>query len=357
MKLPELKIGNLVSKYPIVQGGMGVGISLASLAGSVALNGGIGVISGIEIGFDDPDYNKGKKIANIKALKHNIKEARKISNGGIVGINLMTAINNFEEMIIESVKEKIDIIFAGAGLPLKLPKFTKGTDTKIAPIVSSGRTASVICRSWDKRYNVIPDAIVLEGPMAGGHLGFSQEQINDPSYELKNLLKDVLDAIKPFEEKYKRKIPVIAGGGVFSGKDIAELIQAGASGVQMGTRFVATDECDASKEFKEAYLNAKDGDVINIKSPVGMLGSAIKNDFLVQVEDGSKKPTGCLYNCLKPCNPLKAPYCIAEALINAQKGDLNSGFAFAGKNVYKIDKIVPVKDLMTELVTEAEKYL
>ncbi|HHW03051.1 MAG TPA: nitronate monooxygenase [Thermoanaerobacterales bacterium] len=356
MKLPELKIGNLTAKVPIVQGGMGVGISLSSLAGAVALNGGVGVISGVEIGFNEPDFLKNKKEANLRALRAHIKKAREICKKGIIGVNIMSALNNFEEMVIESVKEKIDIIFSGAGLPLKLPQFTKGSDTKIAPIVSSGRAAALICRAWDKHYQVVPDAVVVEGPLAGGHLGFSAEELDKPSHQLKALLKDVLETLKPFEEKFKRKIPVIAGGGVFTGKDIADLLKAGASGVQMATRFVATDECDASEEFKQAYIDAKEEDVEIIESPVGMIGRAIRNEFLDEVKAGFKKPIRCLCNCLKPCNPQKAPYCIADALINAQRGNLKNGFAFAGANVFKIKKMVSVKELMEELISEAEKY-
>jgi len=269
----------------------------------------------------------------------------------------MAALNNFEEMVIESVKEKIDIIFSGAGLPLSLPKFTKGTDTKIAPIVSSGRTTDLICKSWDKRYQVSPDAVVLEGPEAGGHLGYSREELNDPSFDLKNILKDVINALKPYEEKYNKKIPVIAGGGVFDGKDIAELLKMGASGVQIGSRFAATYECDASDEFKNAFVNCKPEDISIIQSPVGMLGRAISNDYLSDIKSGIKKPIKCITNCLKPCNPTKAPYCIADALINAQKGNMEYGFAFAGANAHKINKITSVKELMEELINETKYYL
>lgn len=357
MKLPNLKIGNLVAKVPIIQGGMGVGISLSNLAGNVSLNGGIGIISGVEIGFDEPDYFKNKKEANIRALKKHIREAKKICNNGIIGVNLMTVLNNFEEMVRESVKEKIDIIFSGAGLPLSLPKFTKGSETKIAPIVSSGRTAEIICKRWDMHYQIAPDAIVVEGPKAGGHLGFSKKDLNELSNQLEKLLHDVLATIKPYEEKYNKKIPVIAGGGVFAGKDIAELIKAGASGVQIGSRFVATNECDASSSFKEKYIQCKAENIEIIQSPVGMIGRAINNKFLDDAKAGLKKPIRCITNCLKPCNPHEAQYCIASALINAQKGNMSSGFAFAGANAYRINKIVSVKELMNELTSEAESYL
>jgi len=357
MKLPELRIGELVARIPIVQGGMGVGISLSSLAGAVALHGGIGVISGVEIGFAEPNYFKNKKEANLKALKQHIQRAREISKGGILGINLMTAVNNFEEMVAEAVKEKIDIIFSGAGLPLKLPQFTKGTHTKAVPIVSSARACNIICKSWSKHYDAVPDMIVVEGPKAGGHLGFSKEQLNNPEFQLPNILKEVLMTVKPYEAKFKKHIPVVAGGGIYSGKDIAEYIKAGASGVQMGTRFVATHECDASKEFKMAYVSAGIDDVKLIQSPLGMIGRAIENDFLREAKLGLKKPIRCITNCLKPCNPKKSPYCIADALINAQRGDLKQGFAFAGSNVHRIEKITSVKELMEELTTEANEQL
>lgn len=355
--LPSLKIGNLVAKVPIVQGGMGVGISLSSLAGNVSLNGGIGVISGVEIGFDEPNYFKNKKEANLNALRKHIRRAKEICSNGIIGINLMAVLNNFDEMVKESVQEKVDIIFSGAGLPLGLPKYTKGTNTKIVPIVSSARTASIICRSWDKHYQVAPDAIVVEGPKAGGHLGFSIEGLSDSANELKTLVKDVLCAIKPTEEKYGRKIPVIAAGGIFNGKDIARLLKAGASGVQIGSRFAATHECDASDMFKQSYVECKPEDIKLIESPVGMIGRAIKNNFLNEAKLGLKKPVQCITNCLKPCNPKEVQYCIASALINAQKGNLNSGFVFAGANAPLINKIVSVKELIKELVSETTTYL
>lgn len=357
MELPKLKIGSLVAKLPIVQGGMGVGISLSNLAGNVALNGGIGVLSGVEIGFNEPDYYQNKKEANSRALKYHIKMAKEIAKGGIIGINIMAVLNNFEEIVTEAVREKIDIIFSGAGLPLNLPSFTKETDTKVVPIVSSDRAATLICKTWDKRYDMVPDAIVLEGPKAGGHLGFSKEELEDSSKNLESLLVKVLEAIKPYEEKYGREIPVIAAGGIVNGEDIAELLKLGASGVQMGSRFAATEECDASQAFKDAYINAKEEDIVLINSPVGLIGRAINNKFIEDAKMGLRKPIKCITNCLKPCKPTEAQYCIANALINAQKGNLNSGFAFAGTNAYKINKIISVKELMEELVEETKLNL
>ncbi len=355
MKFKPLKIGDLTAKIPIVQGGMGVGISLSRLAGNVALNGGIGVLSGVEIGFKESDFYKDKKSANIRALKHHIRRAKEISKGGIIGINIMTVLNNFEEVVRESVREKIDIIFSGAGLPINLPELTKGSTTKIVPIVSSDRAAKIICKSWDKRYGVAPDAIVVEGPLAGGHLGFSKEEIGDSSKKLELLIPGVLDAIKPFEEKYGREIPLIAAGGIRDGRDIANLLKLGASGAQLGSRFAATFECDADDIFKESYVNASEEDIVLIDSPVGLVGRAINDKFIEESKEGKRRPIKCVTNCLKPCKPDEASYCIANALISAEKGNLNSGFVFAGANAYLIDKIVSVKELMEELVSQIKE--
>ncbi len=353
MKLPELKIGDLVAKLPIVQGGMGVGVSLSNLAGNVALHGGIGVLSGAEMGFKEKDYYKNKSEANTRALKYHFNRAKEISNGGIVGINIMAVATDYEEIVRDAVREKIDIIFSGAGLPLNLPEFTKGSQTKLVPIVSSDRAAKLICKTWDKRFDVIPDAIVVEGPLAAGHLGFSKKELEDPDINLESILPKVLEAIKPFEEKHNKKIPLIVAGGIIDGQDISRFIKLGASGVQMGSRFAATIECDASDEFKNAYINANEDDIVFINSPVGLIGRAISNKFTEDAKEGLKKPIKCAVNCLKPCNPEEVQYCIANALINAQKGNLNSGFVFAGAKAHQIKEIISVKDLMEKLANDA----
>ncbi len=350
MTLPQFKIGNLLARLPIVQGGMGVGISLSNLAGHVALNGGIGVLSGAEMGFNEPDYYKNKKEANSRALKHHIKRAREISKGGIVAINIMAVATDYEETVRDAVREKIDIIFSGAGLPLSLPEFTKGSTTKVVPIVSSDRAAKLICKSWDKRYGIIPDAIVVEGPKAAGHLGFSKEELEDSNLSLEDIVPKVIETVKPYGEKYGKEIPIIAAGGITDGKDMRRFLDLGASGVQIGSRFAASLECDASQEFKEAFISAGEEDIVFINSPVGLIGRAIKNKFIQDAKIGLRKPVKCAVNCLKPCKPEEVQYCIANALINAQKGNLNSGFVFAGANAYKIKEIVTVKELMEELV-------
>lgn len=356
MIIPELKIGNLVAKIPLVQGGMGVGISLSNLAAAVANCGGIGVISGVEPGFNLEHYAKNKFQANMDGLTHHIRKAREMAPNGIIGVNIMTALNNFEDMVKVAVMEKVDIIFSGAGMPMKLPELVKDSFTKIAPIVSSGKVAQLICKQWDRKHSYLPDAIVVEGPEAGGHLGFSREQLDDTeNFSLKNLLAEVLEAIKPFEEKYNRKIPLIAAGGIYDAQDMAEMLKAGASGVQMGTRFVPTFECDASMEFKQAYIDAKEEDVVIIQSPVGMPGRAIHNSFIDRIyQEGRVQNIRCV-NCLKPCNPKETLYCIANALIQAQKGNMEQGFAFAGAKVHKVTKITSVKEIFDELIDGLSK--
>lgn len=356
MKLPELKIGDLVARVPIVQGGMGVGISLDGLAAAVAEEGGIGVISAAGIGMSEPSWETDFPQANIDALRKVIHRAQEKTQG-ILGVNIMVALTNFEDMVKVAVEEKIDIIFSGAGLPLNLPSLIeKGEKTKLAPIISSGRAAALICKAWWNRYKRLPDAIVLEGPLAGGHLGFHKEQLQEINkYDLVTLIKETVKALLPFEKEHGVKIPVIAGGGIFTGEDIAEALEAGAAGAQLATRFVATDECDASLAFKESYLKASGPeDIILIDSPVGLPGRAVRNEFLNDVEKGERKPVKCPYHCLKTCRPSQSPYCIARALTHAKKGEFDRGFAFAGANAWRIDKIVAVKALMTELVAEAE---
>jgi NAD(P)H-dependent flavin oxidoreductase YrpB (nitropropane dioxygenase family) len=355
--LKELKIGDLIAKIPIIQGGMGVGISLSGLASSVANEGGIGVIATAGIGMREPDFYKNFLEANIRALKEEIQKARELSQG-ILGVNIMVALSNFADMVKTAIEEKIDIIFAGAGLPLNLPKYLNAdSKTKLVPIVSSGRAARIISERWFKQYNYLPDAIVVEGPKAGGHLGFKTEHINDPAYTLEKLIPDVVMEMRKFEEKYKKSIPIIAAGGVYTGEDIHKFITLGASGVQMATRFVATDECDAAIEFKQAYVNAGKDDVIIIKSPVGMPGRAIRNNFINDINLGKKKQIACPYHCILTCDYTKSPYCIVLALINAQKGKLKHGFAFAGETVHKIKEIISVKKLMATLSNEYKNII
>jgi len=354
MQIPELRIGQYTAKYPVVQGGMGVGISLSGLAGAVAKVGGVGVISGVETGYNWPGYDDDKAKANRDALVWHLQEARRIAPQGVIGVNIMVALNNYEDMVAAAVEGGADIIFSGAGLPLSLPGLVAGTRVAIAPIVSSAKAAVLIVKQWRSKHNRLPDAIVVEGPLAGGHLGFSVEQLEDSTgqYSLDTIVVSVIEALKQLLGEESKSISIIAGGGVYSGGDIARLLRLGVHGVQIATRFVATAECDAHDAFKQAYVKAKPEDVTIIKSPVGMPGRALRNIFLDEAKSGMRQPDWCRINCLKPCIPTQAPYCIAEALVNAAQGKLNEGFAFCGAEVHRIDKITTVPELMEELMSE-----
>jgi nitronate monooxygenase len=349
LDFPSLTLNGLVSRIPIIQGGMGVGISMSGLASAVANEGGIGVIATAMIGIGESDASVNAAEANIRALRREISKARTLTRG-IIGVNIMVALTHFADLVKTAISESVDIIFSGAGLPLDLPAYlTKGAKTKLVPIVSSARAAVLICKKWLAKYNYLPDAFVLEGPKAGGHLGFKKEQLDDPDFTLEKLVKEVVAALKPLAAEQGAFIPVIAAGGIYTGRDIREMIDLGASGVQMGTRFAATIECDAAPGFKETLLLAKKEDLIIINSPVGMPGRAIRNDFLDEVNNGKKKPFHCPYKCVKTCRQAESPYCIALALAAAKQGKLKNGFAFAGSNAYRVDTIISVKTLITSL--------
>ncbi len=351
-QLRALRIGDLTARIPIIQGGMGVGISMSGLAAAVANQGGIGVIATAGIGMNEPDFYRNFAEANMRALREEIRKAR-AATSGILGVNIMVALTNFADMVKTAIEEGIDVVFSGAGLPLNLPKFKlPESNTKLVPIVSSGRAAAMLCKRWLEKFDYLPDALVVEGPRAGGHLGFKEEQLENPDFALEKLVPEVIDAVKPFVEASGKPIPVIAAGGIYTGADIFKFIQLGADGVQMGTRFVATDECDASPDFKQTYVNAREEDMMIIHSPVGLPGRAIRNTFIEAMNRGEKEPFRCPYHCIITCDYQKSPYCIALALMNAKKGNLAHGFPFAGANAYRVEEIIPVKQLMDTLVRE-----
>jgi nitronate monooxygenase len=358
-KIPKLRIGSLEANIPIIQGGMAVGISLSGLASAVANEGGIGVIAATGIGMLEPDFSRNFNEANKRALRKEIRKARDMTTG-VIGVNIMVALSDFYDLVQVAVEEGTDVVFFGAGLPLKIPQTLlldrpgKAT-TKVVPIVSSARAANVIFQYWRKHYNHVPDAVVVEGPLAGGHLGFNKEQMNNCDYTLEKILQDVISAIKPYERHCGKSIPVIAAGGIYTGEDVHKFIQLGAQGVQMGTRFVATHECDASLGFKQAFVKCKKEDLVIIDSPVGLPGRAIQNTFLEEASAGVKKPFKCPWKCLKTCDVENTPYCIAVALTNAKKGNLQKGFAFAGANAYRIDTIISVRELIETLLEEYER--
>ena len=343
-------IGNREIRLPIVQGGMGVGVSLSGLASAVANEGGVGVISCAGLGLlyreTSGDYVKN----SIRGLKEELRKAQE-KTAGVIGVNIMVALSNFADMVRTAISEKADIIFAGAGLPLDLPSYlTSGSKTLLSPIVSSARAAKIICEKWLASYNYLPDAIVVEGPKAGGHLGFKKEQIEDENYSLEHLIPEVVAVAEQYSDR--KSIPVIAAGGISTGEDISRFMEIGASGVQLGSLFVPTYECDASPVFKQVYIDASPHDTMIIQSPVGMPGRALDGDFIHSVELGKEKPKGCAFHCIKTCDYTKSPYCIIKALYHAAKGNMNKGYVFAGANAYLAEKISSVKEVITKLKEE-----
>lgn len=340
----SLNIGGLLPKFPIIQGGMGVGISLHQLAGHVALSGGIGIISAAQIGYKASDFLINTLVANLKALKEELAKARSIAPSGIIGVNIMVALNHYADYVKKAVECGADLIISGAGLPVNLPAYTKGSKTRIAPIVSSGKAASVLCKLWDRKHQVAPDLIVVEGPLAGGHLGFSVEKIQENPNVL-DIMKDVKTVALEYELKYNKTIPVVVAGGIYSVEDVASALKAGADGVQMATRFVTTHECDAPLAYKEAYLHATADQIGIIKSPVGMPGRAILNPFILNVP-GNK---ACYYHCIEKCGVTTIPYCISKALISAAKGDVDNALLFCGSNAYRAEKLEYVSEIFEEI--------
>ena len=364
-RLKPLKIGSLTANYPIIQGGMGVGISLSSLAGAVAKAGGIGIISTAQIGFKRPDFEKNPLAANLKAIHDELEKARKLAPEGILGFNIMVATKEYGQYVKEAVKAGADVIISGAGLPIDLPRFVSEADvenhrTMVAAIVSSAKSAMVICRMWHRKHKTAPDFVVIEGPCAGGHLGFSKEQLTELGVDTdcvsktykqnkyENEIREIMKTVKGFAEKYKKDIPIIVAGGIYDHHDVMRQMELGVDGVQVATRFVTTEECDADLAYKRAYLQANEEDIVIVKSPVGMPGRAIKNKFLECVQQG-RIPVKKCFGCLEHCNPAETPYCITRALINAANGNIDDALLFCGSNAYRSKAIETVPEVMKEL--------
>ena len=342
MEIKPLVIGNLTAQVPVMQGGMGVGISLSGLAGAVAAEGGIGILSAAQIGYRDADFDNDPISCNLKAIKTEVAKARELAKGGIIGINIMVATKRYEEYVKAAVETGVDLIVSGAGLPMNLPELVQNAKTKLMPIVSSVKSLHVIVKYWMKKFSRLPDAVVIEGPLAGGHLGFSKEQldnIDELHYdeEVKNIIEKANDI----------EIPVIMAGGIYTREDMEHYTEMGAAGVQMATRFVTTYECDADDAYKQSYIRAKKDDIVIVKSPVGMPGRAILNPFMKKAKQGNI-PHGKCHLCISTCKPAETPYCITDALVNAAKGNVDDALLFCGANAYRAEKLEHVKDIMDE---------
>ncbi len=348
--MKNMKIGDKLTRIPLIQGGMGVGISLGRLAGAVAKEGGVGIISTAQIGYREPDFDDNPAEANLRAIRREMEKARAISPDGIIGFNVMTALREHAEHIRAAVKAEADIIISGAGLPTELPALTEGSRTKIAPIVSTDKSAQVILKYWDRKYKRTADLVVIEGPLAGGHLGFKKEDLSEytPDVYSEEICR-IIRTVKSYGEKYGVDIPVVVAGGIYDGDDVKRVMALGADGVQVATRFVTTEECDADIRYKEAYIRASEEDIAIVKSPVGMPGRAILNPFMKRVMAGGKIPHSPCHGCLEKCKPAEIPYCITDGLINAVKGNVENALLFCGAKAWKAQKIDTVREAVQEL--------
>ncbi len=352
MNIYPLKIKNIEAKLPVIQGGMGVGISLGGLAGAVAKEGGIGVISAAQIGFRELDFDTDTEAANLRAIRKEYEKARTIAPEGIIGFNLMVAMRHYEEYVREVIDAGADMIISGAGLPMELPRLAEGSDVKLAPIVSTEKSAKVILRYWDKKYKRMPDLLVIEGPEAGGHLGFTEEQLKEYNGNYDQEVIRILNLVRQYEEEFGCRIPTALGGGIENRRQAAHAFSLGVDAIQVATRFVTTEECDADIRYKEAYIQADREDITIVKSPVGMPGRAIMNPFMRRVMAGEQIPHSPCHGCLHKCDPAKIPYCITDALIHAAKGEVDDALLFCGAYAYKAKRLETVKEVIDSLLTE-----
>ncbi len=350
MEYLPLIVGDKKTKYPLVQGGMGVGISLGGLAGAVAKAGGIGLISSAQIGFQEKDFEKNPFEANLRAMEKEYEKARAKAPDGIIGFNIMVALQHYKEYVMQAARIGADIIVSGAGLATELPAYVKGFATQIAPIVSGERAAEVLLKVWDRKYQTTADMVIIEGPLAGGHLGFSKEEVeNITTEEYEGTIQKIIRVVKEYAVKYARKIPVIVAGGMDSPEQVKRVLELGADGVQVASSFVTTVECDAAEGFKQKYIEVGQEDIQLVTSPVGMPGRAIHNAFVARVESGIREPIKKCYGCLKKCNPAEIPYCITKALITSARGDCENGLVFCGAGTYRINRITTVQEVIENL--------
>ena len=348
--MKNFKIGDKLTRFPLIQGGMGVGISLGRLAGTVAKEGGIGIISTAQIGYREKDFDRNTEEANQRAILSEMKKARRISPDGIIGYNIMVALKEYASHVKAAVQAGADLIISGAGLPTELPALVSGSKTKIAPIVSTDKSAKVILKYWERKYKRTADLVVIEGPQAGGHLGFHKEELDSYTPEAyDNEIRKIVQTVKSYAAKFGTEIPVVAAGGIATHEDVKHVLDLGVDGVQVATRFIPTEECDADIRYKEAHLKAKESDIAIVKSPVGMPGRAIMNKFMTRVMNGEQIPHSPCHGCLVKCSPKEIPYCITDGLINAVKGNVDEGLLFCGAKAWKAERLQTVQEVINDL--------
>lgn len=349
-----MKLGNRELALPLIQGGMGVGVSMGGLAGAVAAEGAMGTLSTADAGWNEPDFAAHPQQANLRALRREVQRAKRLAAGaGLVAVNAMVATRQYADSVRTALEAGADAIVSGAGLPLELPALAEGFEALLAPIVSGPRAAQLICRTWAKRYGRVPDFVVLEGCQAGGHLGFEEaDLLSGRCTPLSRLIPEVLAALRPFEEKFGRTIPLFCAGGVATGAEMARCTRLGAAGAQLATRFIATEECDAGQGYKDVLLAARPEDLRIIHSPVGMPGRAVNSPLVQRLAAGMRQPPAHCSGCIKSCRPAEAPFCITHALIEAVKGNWEEGLFFSGSRVDLVDRMRTVPDLIDELMKE-----
>lgn len=349
-----MKLGNRELALPLIQGGMGVGVSMGGLAGAVAAQGAMGTLSTADAGWNEPDFAAHPQQANLRALRREVQRAKRLAAGaGLVAVNAMVATRQYADSVRTALEAGADAIVSGAGLPLELPALAEGFEALLAPIVSGPRAAQLICRTWAKRYGRVPDFVVLEGCQAGGHLGFEEaDLLSGRCAPLSRLIPEVLAALRPFEEKFGRAIPLFCAGGVATGAEMARCTRLGAAGAQLATRFIATEECDAGQGYKDVLLEARPEDLRIIHSPVGMPGRAVNSPLVQRLAAGMRQPPAHCSGCIKSCRPAETPFCITHALIEAVKGNWEEGLFFSGSRVDLVDRMRTVPDLIDELMKE-----
>jgi len=346
MKLPSLKIRNLESKFPVIQAGMGVRVGNADLSAETIIQGGYGTIASVGLGDIEKSKTDFVEESN-RLLTQEIERARELAgNRAPLGVNVMVALSNYEDIVKTSVKAGIDFIISGAGLPIPLPEFVGDADVALIPVISGGRALEVLLRAWKRKYNRKPDAIIAEGPKCGGHLGFSYEMLDHPeTCSLDIILKE----IKEVMAKYDCDVPVISAGEVASRKDIEDALRMGYDGVQIGTKFITTEEAGIDRKSKQVFVDAKNEDVVVIKSPVGLPVRVLNTPLVQRVIDGGREKFTCPYRCLRTCRPAKVPFCIAKALLSTWRGDVENGLYMTGCNVDDLDEIIPLKEFFDTL--------
>jgi len=353
-----MRIGKYEIEKPIIQGGMGVGISWDKLAGNVSLEGGLGVISAVGTGYYQNKHFSKKNIQgkpyseenfySKEALIEIFKNARKICGDKPLAANILYAQNDYGRVVQDACEAGANIIITGAGIPTNMPEFTKDyPDVALVPIVSSARALKLICKKW-KRYDRLPDAVIVEGPLSGGHQGFKYDDCFKEEFQLENIVPPIIE-----EAKNWGSMPIIAAGGVWDKSDIDKFLDMGCAGVQMGTRFIGTYECDASEKFKDVIIHAEEKDIKLLKSPVGLPARGVVTNLQKSIENGTAPKVACISNCVAPCHrgeEAKAVgYCIADRLSDAYLGKVDTGLFFTGANGYKIQKLITVKELMDKL--------